>query len=319
MPKRKSNKKTTKKIKIPKTKLSTKEQVVVQEDFVKKISIKFFGRLADKYSENFIPIKESLIAADLRILFRTYLTLMFFSTFLTFSVTFFFTLISLLILRVHILFIALGVIIVPSLFGSITFLLVYSYPISIRETRKRDIEVNLPFALTHMAAVAESGAPPLTIFKILSQFEEYGEISKEAGRIKRDVEVFGLDALSALKERIQKTPSQKFQDILQGMLNSIQSGGDIRSYLSEESKKSMFDYAVRKQKYNELMSVYADLYTALLLAAPMIFIVVLSMLAILGGNIFNLGIQQIMDIGIVLLAFLNMAFLTFLHITQSNL
>jgi len=55
------------------------------------------------------------------------------------------------------------------------------------------------------------------------------------------------------------------------------------------------------------------------LAAPMIFIVVLSMLAILGGNIFNLGIQQIMDIGIVLIAFLNMAFLTFLHITQSNL
>lgn len=319
MPKRKSKKKTKKKIKIPKIKLSTEEQVVVQEDFVKKISINFFGRLADKYSENFIPIKESLIAADLRILFRTYLTLMFFSTFLTFGVTFFFTLISLLILRVHVLFIALGVIIIPSLFASITFLLVYSYPVSIRETRKRDIEANLPFALTHMAAVAESGAPPLTIFKILSQFEEYGEISKEAGRIKRDVEIFGLDALSALKERIQKTPSQKFQDILQGMLTSIQSGGDIRSYLAEESKKAMFDYAIRKEKNNELMSVYADLYTALLLAAPMIFIVVLSMLAILGGNIFNLGIQQIMDIGIVVLAFLNMAFLTFLHITQSNL
>jgi flagellar protein FlaJ len=215
-------------------------------------------------------------------------------------------------------FIGLGLFIIPSLFSSITFLLIYSYPVSVRQTRKRDIDANLPFALTHMAAVAESGAPPFTIFKILAEFEEYGEISKEAARIKRDVEVFGLDALSALRERVQKTPSKKFQYILQGLLSTIQSGGDIKTYLMEESKKSMFDYAIKKEKYNQLMSIYADLYTALLLAAPMIFIVVLSMLAVLGGNFFNLSIQEIMNIGIITLVFLNMVFITFLHITQPS-
>lgn len=314
MSRKKSKKKTVKtKIKI------LKKEEVIKEEFVKKIAIKTFGKTVDRFSNYFLPIKESLIMADLRILFRTYLSLMFFSTFLTFVLTFIITFVFSIFLGLPSTFVGLGLFIIPSLFASITFFLIYTYPVSIMESRKRDIDANLPFAITHMSAIAESGAPPLTIFKILSMFKEYGEIAKEAGKIKRDVEVFGLDALSALRDRIQKTPSSKFKEILQGILTTLQSGGNIRSYLMEESKKSMFEYTVNKEKYNELLTVYADLYTSLLLAAPTIFIIVLSMLAALGGNIFNLTIEQVMNIGILSLMFLNMVFLTFLHITQPKM
>jgi len=319
MPKKKLRKKSIKKrIKLPKKKEIFREEII-KEDVIKKIAIKMFGRFADKYAAYFLPIKESLTSADMRILFRTYVSLMLFSSFLTFSVIFAITLLFSMILRIDLIFAILGLLIIPSFFASITFFLIYSYPVSVKETRKRDIEANLPFALTHMAAIAESGAPPLTIFKILSQFEEYGEVTKEAGKIRRDVEVFGLDALSALKDRVQKTPSSSFRDILQGILTTIQSGGDVKSYLMEEAKKSMFDYTVKKEKYNQLLSVYADLYTALLLAAPMIFIVVLSMLAVFRGNMFNLSLNEILNIGILSLAFMNMIFLTFLHITQPKM
>ena len=289
------------------------------EYLLRKLAIKIFGNLADRYATNFINVKESLITSDTKILFRTYLSLMFFATAITFALTFLLTIAFVSMIGLDLLLSVLGLIIMPSFFASIVFLIIYVYPVSVAENRKRDIEANLPFAMTHMAAVAESGAPPLTIFKILSKFEEYGEISKEAGKITRNVETFGLDELSAMRDRSLKCPSPSFRGILQGMLSTIQTGGNIRAYLKEESGKAMFDYSMRKEKYNQILSTYADLYTALLIAAPMMFIVVVSTLSVIGGNILGLSLEMTMILGLGTLVFLNMVFLVFIQMTQPRL
>ena len=289
------------------------------EYLLRKLAIKIFGNLADRYATNFINVKESLITSDIKILFRTYLSLMFFATAITFALTFLLTIAFVSMIGLDLLLSVLGLIIMPSFFASIVFLIIYVYPVSVAENRKRDIEANLPFAMTHMAAVAESGAPPLTIFKILSKFEEYGEISKEAGKITRNVETFGLDELSAMRDRSLKCPSPSFRGILQGMLSTIQTGGNIRAYLKEESGKAMFDYSMRKEKYNQILSTYADLYTALLIAAPMMFIVVVSTLSVIGGNILGLSLEMTMILGLGTLVFLNMVFLVFIQMTQPRL
>ena len=310
MPKKKANK--TKKIKPEKEKRDF-------EYLLRKLAIKIFGRLADKYAANFVNVRESLITSDTKILFRTYLSLMFFATAITFALTFTLTLVFVSLIGLDLLLSVIGLVIMPSFFASTVFLILYVYPISVSENRKRDIEANLPFAMTHMAAVAESGAPPLTIFKILSKFEEYGEISKEAEKITRNVETFGLDELSAMRDRSLKCPSPSFRGILQGMLSTIQTGGNIRSYLKEESGKAMFDYSMRKEKYNQILSTYADLYTALLIAAPMMFIVVVSTLSVIGGNILGLSLEMTMILGLGTLVFLNMVFLVFIQMTQPRL
>ena len=307
-------KKRTKK---PKPKVKKEKQ---NSDYLlKKMAIGLFGNLADKYSDKFINVKESLITSDTKILFRTYLSLMFFTTVLTFISTFLLTLFFVMLIRLDVLLSIIGLIVMPSFFASVVFMLIYIYPVTVAENRKRDIEANLPFAMTHMAAVAESGAPPLTIFKILSQFKEYGEISKEAEKITRNVDVFGLDELSALRDRSMKCPSQSFKDILQGMLSSIQTGGNIRAYLKEEAGKAMFDYTIRREKYNEILSTYADLYTALLIAAPMMFIVVVSTLSVIGGGFMGLTLDMVMFLGLLTLVFLNMVFLVFIQLTQPRM
>jgi len=313
---KKRRKKKAKKVKKIRVK---KEKRKREYTLLKRMAIKYFGKLADKYSDRFINVREALITSDAKILFRTYLSLMFFATFIVFISTFIFTLALVINLKLNILFSIIGLIIMPSFFASTVFLLIYAYPISTTESRKRDIEANLPFAMTHMSAVAESGAPPLTIFKILSQFKEYGEIAKEAEKITRNVEIFGLDALSAIRDRALKCPSPSFRDILQGILTTIQSGGNLRTYLMEESGKAMFEYTVRREKYNQLLAAYADLYTALLVAAPMIFIVVISTLNVIGGNIFGLSLQDTMMLGLGGLTVLNIIFLLFIQLTQPKM
>jgi flagellar protein FlaJ len=300
-------------------KTKAKKKKTGMENNLKIIAIKLFGRLADRYSDHFINLKESLITSDTRILFRTYLSLMFLVTTITYMLMFGLTLSFVVALRLDLVFSIIGLIVMPLFFASIVFLIIYVYPVSITESRRRDIESNLPFAMTHMSAVAESGAPPLTIFKILSQFKEYGEVAKESEKITRNVELFGLDALSAIRDRSLKSPSQSFKNILQGILSTIQTGGDIRTFLKEESEKAMFEYTVRREKYNQLLSTYADLYTALLVAAPMIFIVVISTLSVIGGNVFGLTLEFTMIAGLGLLALLNMIFLVFIQLTQPKM
>lgn len=315
MPKKKTKK--AKKVKVKR--IRKKEKQGALELVLKSIAIKFFGRLADKYSNHFINVREALITSDAKILFRTYLSLMFFISSITFLLTLVFTLAFVSLIGLNLIFSVLGLVVMPLFFASIVFLLIYVYPISITESRRRDIEANLPFAMTHMSAVAESGAPPLTIFKILAQFKEYGEVSKEAEKITRNVEIFGLDQLSVLRDRSMKSPSPSFRAILQGILSTIQTGGNLRTYLSQESSKAMFEYTVRREKYNQLLSTYADLYTALLVAAPMIFIVVISTLSVIGGNVFGFSLDFLMIVGIGLLALLNMMFLVFIQMTQPKM
>jgi len=288
-------------------------------EFLKKLSIRLFGKISDKFSNSFISLKESLITANARVLFRTYLSIAFLFSFIIFIFSFLLTLITSIYLKLDILFALFGLTVVPSFFAFLTFFLIFIYPFSITQSRKRDIEANLPFALTHMAAISESGAPPLTIFKILSQFSEYGEISKEAGEITRNVEVFGLDEISALRNNAEKSPSSDFKDVLEGIITTIQSGGSLKSYLIEESGKAMFEYAVKRENYNQVLSTYADIYTALLIAAPMIFIVVLAALNIMGGNLFGFTIQELMVLGTVALVALNSIFLAFLCLTQPKM
>jgi archaeal flagellar protein FlaJ len=287
--------------------------------FLKMTAIKLFGGVADRFSESFVSLKQALITSNARVLFRTYLSLTFFVAFITFIATFIMTLLFVITFKLDLVFAAFGMVIIPLFFASITFFMVFVYPFSVSQSKKADIEVNLPFALTHMAAISESGAPPITMFKILAKFNEYGELSKEANEIARNVELFGLDEISALKDSANKTSSSTFKDVLEGMIVAIQSGGSMKSFLIEEANRAMFDYTVKREKYNEVLSTYADIYTALLIAAPMIFIVVLAALNIMGGDMFGFTIEELMIIGTLALATLNMIFLTFLSLTQPKL
>jgi flagellar protein FlaJ len=305
-----------KKAKIPQVKKHPEKE---KFDFLKKLAIRLFGKIADKFSDSFISLKEALITANARVLFRTYLSIAFLFSFIIFIFSFSLTLITSIYLMLNILFTLFGLAVVPSFFAFLTFFLIFIYPFSVTQSRKRDIEANLPFALTHMAAISESGAPPLTIFKILSQFNEYGEIAKEAREITRNVEVFGLDEISALRDNAEKSPSSDFRDVLEGIITTIQSGGSLKSYLIEESGKAMFEYAIKREKYNQVLSTYADIYTALLIAAPMIFIVVLAALNIMGGTLFGFTIQELMILGTVSLVALNSIFLAFLCLTQPKM
>ncbi len=196
-------------------------------------------------------------------------------------------------------------------------LIFYTYPFHIINSRKGSIEANMPFAINHMAAISGSGVPPFVIFKLLSRTLEYGEVAQESERIVRNVDLLGMDLTAALKNVADRTPSKEFKQFLYGFVSNMETGGDLRKYLDNSGKDAMFDYKLKREKYLKSVSTYADIYTAVLIAAPLFFISILSVMSLLGGTIAGLSILDTMKLGVYfLIPSLNVVFLLFLQYTQ---
>ncbi|RLJ03546.1 MAG: hypothetical protein DRP11_00405 [Candidatus Aenigmatarchaeota archaeon] len=284
---------------------------------LKRIAVKCCGGLADRYSEFFKPLRSPLERGHLKILFRTYVSIIFFFTILSSIsgglILFLFFLLQGESLLTSLIYLFAGMVIS----AAISFTVLYLYPIQRAAERKKSIENNLPFALNHMAAIASSGVPPYVIFKLLTGFEEYGEISKEAERIVRNVDTFGQDITTALRMAAKRTPSREFQELLNGMVSTIETGGNLHEFLKVQAQQALFDFRLKRERYLETLSTYADFYTAVMIAAPLFLVALLAIMNMIGGQIGGMSIKDVMEIGIyAVIPLTNTAFILFVHLTQ---
>ncbi|MEM7825103.1 MAG: type II secretion system F family protein [Candidatus Aenigmatarchaeota archaeon] len=264
------------------------------------IAVYLFGSLVDSLASNFIFLKDKLSPADIKIPFRTYLSIMFLITIFFISVT----------NPLRYLFIFT----VPILLPILSILIFAYYPSYRANSRKRSIETNLPFVLSHMSSIAQSGIPPYMIFRLLIKFEEYGEISKEMQKIVRNIDVFGIDPLTAFKEAAKRTPSKDFKEILLGIVTTTESGGNIKTYLKNAGERALFNWRVKREKYMQQLSTYAEFYTGILIAAPLFIISLFSVMNMIQPELAGYNIVDLTRLSIyILIPFINIVFLLFLR------
>jgi flagellar protein FlaJ len=195
----------------------------------------------------------------------------------------------------------------------VTFIVFTFYPSQKAERRKRDIEANLPFALTHMGAIAESGIPPYVVFKLISNFKEYGEISKEMGKIVKNIDEFGVDPLTAVKEVANRTPSDSLKQVLLGFASTIEAGGNIKTFLRSMGEQALFEWRIRREKFLQQLTTIAEFYTGILIAAPLFIISLFAVMNMIQPTIGGFGIFDLMKLSIyALVPAINIGFLLFL-------
>jgi pilus assembly protein TadC len=278
---------------------------------------KFTFYLIDKFPGLFKSLYDSLRLANIRVLSNTYVNIMVLSVIISFiasSVIFsiFFAAVN------NPIFILLPKAIVMGLILSVVvFIMFYMYPSIKASGRERNINTNLPFAINHVAAVAGSGVPPTKMFKLLVESQEYGEIAVELGKIVEYVDLFGYDLLTAIRSVSLTVPSVTLKEFLEGIVSTIESGSDIKDYLKEKSSEAMLSYELERQKYLETIATYSDVYTGILIAAPLFFVVALSLVGMLGGKLGGIDINIIIVLGAyVVIPVMNIIFLLFIEVTQ---
>lgn len=280
------------------------------------IATRLLSPILDKYLEHFSFLREILPKSGLTISFRSYICLIFFATLLIFISTIFATFLAVQILEVSLVFKIIYSILIPFSVSIFSFVIFLFYPYQKMLSRRRNIEVNLPFVLTHMGSVVQSGIPPYVIFKLISEFEEYGEIAKEFRKIVRNIEFFGMDPLTAIKEIAKRTPSESLKQVLLGFTSTIEAGGNIKLYLENTGRQALFEWKIKREKFLRQLSAYAEIYTGILIAAPLFMIALFGVMSLVQPKLGGYDILFLTRLLYIIVPAINIGFLMFIKGTE---
>jgi len=172
--------------------------------------------------------------------------------------------------------------------GAITIICFYIYPVYRADNIKRNLDDSMSFATGYLAILAGAGIPPAKMFRSLSNIPQRLAVVDESRIIVRDVELFGADIITALENASKRTPSERFRELLEGFIATIYSGGNLMSYLLDRSRQNMKLKNITLRKFSDTLGVLSEFYVTLLVAGPLIFVVMLSVMAMLGGAGFGI-------------------------------
>lgn len=152
---------------------------------------------------------------------------------------------------------------------------IYTYPSTVATGRKSSIELDLPYAITYMQALSMTMTLYNVIRKIYEADDLFGEVGKEFGLIVRDVEVFGDDLYTAIRNLQKVTPSKNLEEFLNDLLLLSNSGGDITNFLS--SRSAYFRESAARELDNVLktIEVMAEVYVTAFVAGPITMIIII--------------------------------------------
>ena len=183
------------------------------------------------------------------------------------------------------IYIALLIFILPSLLVLLIGIYHLYLPNFRIKKRGENIDRFLPYAVNFIGSMAVAGVSPTEIFQTLSTIKVYGEIQIEAKRIAKEINIMGIDNITALKHAIELSPSRKFKSFLQGMIGTIQSGSDLHSYLTNMSEKFLEDDLIERKKILDLLAVVAETFVIAVIAFPIFLVIILSVMGFFGGSI----------------------------------
>ncbi len=163
----------------------------------------------------------------------------------------------------------------------------YAAPGMRAKARSNNIDKRISFSMSFIAAMASADVNVDVIFKELARQPIYGEIQKEAQWITRDIDLMGVDVLTALSDAAARTPSEKFQDFLQGVVTTSRSGGKMKPFFLMKADQYAKDRRIEEKQLIETLGVLAESFVTVVVAAPLFLIVMISLMATVGGGTTN--------------------------------
>lgn len=245
-----------------------------------KMCYRWFGRSAENVVTD--KMKLSLERAHISIRPGAYISCMWVNTIMAAVVSIIIYL-TLIIFLSHDIVISFVLLLVPALGTVITYFYFKSMPSSRAKARGKKIDLHLPYALNFISAMSSAGITPTEIFKSLSKQRIYGEIREEALWIYRDVGLLGRDIISAIKANIERTPSEKFKEFLQGAIVTVQSGGALKPYFMAKAEQYTRENRVVQKQLIESLGIMAEAYVTAAVAGVLLIIIIIPLLMIISS------------------------------------
>lgn len=242
-------------------------------------SLRVFGRFAPFFLKNVIEFKTYLERAKIKIYPETYVSLMFFVTVATLPIP----IISLLILALY-GFLPMMFLVPFPIYVMIGFMLI---PINKAGERASDMEREMPFAATYISVMASGGIAPYSSFKRLSAIDMLPATKIEAKEITKDVEIFGIDPLSAIEKAAKRNPLEVFKEFLSGYASTVIIGGDIGHFLERKAEDIFKVRALRVRAAAERLAMLLETFIIVMVMMSLCFYIMFSV-----ESVYSLGLSM---------------------------
>lgn len=153
------------------------------------------------------------------------------------------------------------------------------------------IDRALPYASSFVAAMAAANATPEKIFKALASPDSkriYGPISDEAALVYRDVNYLGKDMVSSLKMAVERAPSEKLAEFMQGIVGTMTSGGNLKLYFLNRAEYYSQENRVRVRRVIETLALFAESYVVSAVAMPIFIMIIMVITLWVSGSGFSM-------------------------------
>jgi len=171
-----------------------------------------------------------------------------------------------------------------------------TYPLYRGSQRGKEIDANLVYTTGYMAILSAGNIPVERIFEQVIEVETCSAIKNLAKRFMTNVKMLGLDVTSALNEIAARSPSEILSRLLAGITNTAQTSGDLKNYLIFETQRLLHLKREQGKKTIGTLTILAEIYVTAIIMAPVIFIVMLTLLSILGNVAFGLSPTEQMNL-----------------------
>jgi flagellar protein FlaJ len=231
-------------------------------------SFRLFGGIAPKFLKNVYQFKDTLNKARIKIYPETYVSLMLFTALLTVPGTVIAALVLAFFGFMPIIFL------IPLPFYVMAGFLIA--PLSKASDRGAGLEREMPFVAAYISVMASGGIAPYTSFKRLSEVELMPAMRGEAKEIIKDVEIFGIDPLSALEKAAKENPLDIFKDFLAGYASTVIIGGDIGHFLERKAEDIFKARALRVKAAAERLGMLMETFIIVMVMMSLCFYILFS-------------------------------------------
>ena len=244
---------------------------------------RIFSNAFNKFNINETSKNWLLEKADISMVYKEYYSMVFMNIILGFISSFATSSVIYLIFANQIT--AFLILIISSIVPLSMGLYYLSLPSAKSKNRGKNIDRYLPYATNFINTMSLAGISPAEIFETLSTVKLYGDIQKEAQKITTEIELMGIDTITALKNAIHISPSEKFKEFIQGMIGVIQSGSELGPYFNRCVERYMESDLFERRRNLESLAIMAEAFVVTVIAFPLFLVIIFSIMGLTSGGV----------------------------------
>ncbi len=164
-----------------------------------------------------------------------------------------------------------------------------AYPLVRANKNKNEIDSNLIYTVGYMSVLSAGGLSIERIFDRVIEVEPRASIKDLALRFATNVKILGADVTASLNDIKMRSASDVFSKLMLSIINTSKTSGDLKNLLAFETNHLLALKREQLKKRLTSMVALAEIYVAAMVMAPVTFIIMITLLSVLGGSSFSMS------------------------------